>query len=49
MAGAIALLKEKTPYSLEQVIIILEGRAVDLGDPGKDNIYGAGSLKLKKK
>jgi len=49
MAGAIALLKEKTPYSLEQVIKILEGRAVDLGDPGKDNIYGSGRVSLKKK
>lgn len=48
MAGAIALLKEKTPYNLEQIYNFLAGRAKDLGTAGKDSIYGAGSLKLKK-
>ena len=48
VAGAIALLKEKTPYTMEQIYKVLEGRVKDLGTAGKDNIYGAGSLKLKK-
>jgi subtilisin family serine protease len=48
VAGAIALLKEKTPYNLEQIYQVLEGRVKDLGPAGKDSIYGAGSLKLKK-
>jgi subtilisin family serine protease len=48
VAGAIALLKEKTPYTMEQIYKLLEGRVKDLGTAGKDNIYGAGSMKLKK-
>jgi len=48
VAGAIALLKEKIPYNMEQIYKLLEGRVKDLGTTGKDNIYGAGSLKLKK-
>jgi hypothetical protein len=48
MAGAIALLKEKSLYSLPQILEILFARAVDLGSTGKDNLYGQGRLKLDK-
>jgi subtilisin family serine protease len=48
MAGAIALLKGKTPYSLSQILTILQFRAVDLGTPGKDNQFGRGRLDLRK-
>lgn len=46
VAGAVALLKEKTPYSLPQILEILFARALDLGPAGKDNLYGLGRLKL---
>jgi len=49
MAGALALLLEKTPYSPAQIVKILAARAVDLGDPGADNKFGQGRLNLKKK
>ncbi|MBS3818939.1 S8 family serine peptidase [bacterium] len=48
VAGAFALLKGKTPYSLEQIKMILESRAKDLGPNGKDNQFGIGRLDLKK-
>jgi hypothetical protein len=48
VAGADALLKEKTPYSMEQILAILKARARDLGEPGKDNLYGEGRLNLIK-
>jgi len=48
VAGACALLKEKTPLSLSQISATLEGRALDLGPTGKDNRYGSGRLKLNK-
>jgi hypothetical protein len=47
MAGAFALLKGKTPYSLEQVLAIITARAIDLGDPGADTKFGKGRLNLK--
>ncbi|MCX6557171.1 MAG: S8 family serine peptidase [Candidatus Aminicenantes bacterium] len=47
MAGAFALLKEKTPYSLANILDIITARALDLGDPGQDNKFGYGRLKLK--
>ncbi|MBN2398876.1 MAG: S8 family serine peptidase [Candidatus Aminicenantes bacterium] len=47
MAGAFALLKGKTPFSLSQVLDIITTRALDLGDPGQDNKFGKGRLKLK--
>ncbi len=46
VAGAIALIKEKTPYSLDQVLQLIKARALDLGTTGKDNLYGDGRLKL---
>ena len=49
MAGALALLLEKTPYSPAQIVKILAARAIDLGDPGADNKFGQGRLSLKKK
>ena len=49
LAGALALLLEKTPYSAAQVRNILNARALDLGDPGEDNKFGKGRLNLKKK
>ena len=48
VAGAFALLKGKTPFTLDQIQTILEARAKDLGSTGKDNKYGIGSIKLKK-
>ena len=48
VAGACALLKEKTPLTQRQIIDTLEGRALDLGMPGKDNLFGSGRLKLNK-
>lgn len=49
VAGAIALMKEKSPYALTDIWKILQGRAGDLGDAGNDSIYGVGYLSLKKK
>lgn len=48
LAGAFGLLMQKTPYTLDQISTILVGRAIDAGDPGKDNKFGWGSLNLKK-
>ncbi len=48
VAGAFALLKEKVPYTLNQINAILEARAKDLGPAGKDNRFGMGRLKLTK-
>ncbi len=48
VAGAIALLKEKTQYSNAQILAILKARARDLGPAGKDNLYGDGRLNLIK-
>lgn len=50
MAGAAALLKQKVPaYTPEQLQAYLENNAVDLGDQGKDNLFGAGRLTLYEK
>jgi subtilisin family serine protease len=47
VAGAIALLKERFGiFSLDQVVEILYGRAIDRGPTGKDNQYGQGRLDL---
>ncbi len=46
VAGALALFKGKTPYSLEDIQAILEARAVDLGQSGKDNLFGYGRINL---
>jgi subtilisin family serine protease len=46
VAGAIALLKSKTPFTVEEILQILFARAVDLGDPGPDYLYGFGFLNL---
>ena len=46
VAGAFALLKGKTPFTLDDVNEILEARAEDLGSAGKDNIFGYGRLSL---
>ncbi|UCE22234.1 MAG: S8 family serine peptidase [Candidatus Aminicenantes bacterium] len=46
VSGAIALLKEKMPYTLDEIKGILEARAEDLGSAGKDNIFGHGRLSL---
>lgn len=48
VAGAIALLKGKTPFTLDEIVDILYSRAVDLGDPGKDNKFGWGRLNLRR-
>lgn len=48
VAGAIALLRQKTNLSLSEILEVLAARAVDLGDPGKDSIYGSGRINVKK-
>jgi len=48
MAGAFGLILGKTPFSASQIQAILEGRGLDLGTSGKDNLYGIGRLKLTK-
>jgi subtilisin family serine protease len=48
VAGAIALLKGKTPFTLEEIKSILYSRAIDMGEPGMDNIYGRGRLNLRR-
>jgi len=48
MAGAFGLILGKTPFSVSQIQAILEGRGLDLGSSGKDNLYGIGRLKLTK-
>ena len=48
LAGAIALLKGKTPYTIAQIKTLLIKRAIDLGAAGPDNDYGYGRLNLKK-
>ncbi len=47
VAGAAALLLSQHPeWTAEQLQSALEAQAIDLGEPGKDNIYGAGRLDL---
>ena len=48
VAGAIALLKGKTPFTLDEILTILYSRAIDMGDPGKDNKFGWGRLNLRR-
>ncbi len=48
LAGAIALVKGMTPYTIPQIKAILMKRAVDLGVPGPDNLYGYGRISVKK-
>ncbi len=45
VAGAVALLEQAKPgITVEQVTEALASRAVDLGDAGDDNTYGAGRI-----
>jgi len=47
VAAAAALLLSQQPHlSVQQLQMLLEQDAVDLGQPGKDNVYGAGRLEL---
>jgi subtilisin family serine protease len=47
VAGAIALLKARFGiYTMDQVVDILYGRAIDKGPSGRDNQYGRGRLDL---
>lgn len=48
VAGAFGLMLGRTPYTPGQIYRILQDRAVDLGTPGKDNMFGWGRLNLKK-
>jgi subtilisin family serine protease len=49
VTGAAALVLEAFPsFSPAQVQSWLEARALDLGDVGRDNLYGAGRLSLGK-
>jgi subtilisin family serine protease len=47
VAGTAALAKQKFPaYGPNEIQAFLEKGALDLGDPGKDNLYGAGQLRM---
>jgi len=47
VAGAAALVWQKFPeYTSQDIVTFLYSSAVDMGAPGKDNIYGHGRLKL---
>ncbi len=47
IAGAAALIRDKNPgISVDQLWNSLISTAIDMGSPGKDNIYGYGRLKL---
>jgi len=47
IAGACALVKQAHPqWPPSQIKSFLESRAIDLGFPGKDNVYGSGLLSL---
>src|SRR5262245_46474383 len=49
VAGAAALVKQAYPkYSPDEIKAYLMKAARDLGDPGPDNVYGAGELQLPK-
>jgi hypothetical protein len=47
MAGAFAIMKGKTPFSLSAILESIVARALDLGDPGPDNKFGKGRLNLR--
>jgi len=49
VAGALGTIREKVAYSYDQIYYMLQIRAVDLGQAGKDNQYGVGRLSLNKK
>jgi subtilisin family serine protease len=47
VAGAAALLLSQNPsLTADGLALKLEGDAIDMGDSGKDNVYGAGRLNL---
>jgi uncharacterized repeat protein (TIGR01451 family) len=47
VAGAAALVKQAySSYTTAQIVSFLEGRAIDQGDPGDDNVWGTGRLHL---
>lgn len=47
VAGAIALIRSRLPFfAFEDMVSILNVRAVDEGEPGKDNLWGVGRLYL---
>jgi hypothetical protein len=47
VAGAAALVRQRYPeFGVAELQSFLEGRVTDLGDGGKDNLYGSGSLTL---
>jgi len=49
VAGAVALLISRLPYiSFEDILAILNGRAIDEGEVGKDNKWGEGRLYLQR-
>jgi hypothetical protein len=48
LAGAFGLLLGQTPYTPDQVYKVLISRAIDMGAPGKDDLFGWGRLYLKK-
>lgn len=48
VTGAIALMKSRFGiYSFDQIVEILQGRAIEKGPAGKDNLYGSGRLDLR--
>ena len=48
VSAAVALIKANNPgFSTEEVVIVLENQADDLGPPGRDDIFGWGLLDIR--
>jgi hypothetical protein len=48
LAGALGLFLGGTPFTARQIRAIIDARAVDLGEPGRDLLFGVGRLKVRK-
>jgi len=48
LAGAFGLFLGGTPFSARQIRAIIDARAVDLGAPGRDLLFGVGRLNVRK-
>lgn len=47
VAGACGLFFGRTPFPAARIRTLLQNRALDLGSPGRDSLYGYGRLNLK--
>jgi hypothetical protein len=48
LAGALGLFLGGTPFLDRQIRAIIDARAVDLGEPGRDLLFGVGRLNVRK-